>query len=96
MAKNEIPKISDFPYLGLCYGFAKVLQNIQFASVKTFIFWLPPKESRMRFVGRAPGRAGTRAPALDLPRARGAGVGVGAAICTAHGAPQIVTISRTV
>ena len=72
------------------------LQYIQFASVKTFIFWLPPKESRMRFVGRAPGRAGTRAPALDLPRARGAGVGVGAAICTAHGAPQIVTISRTV
>ena len=24
MAKNEIPKISDFPSLGLCYGFANV------------------------------------------------------------------------
>ena len=72
------------------------LQYIQFASVKTFIFWLPPKECRRRFVGRAPGGAGTRAPALDLPRASSAGVGVGAAIYTAHGPPQIVTKSRTV
>ena len=27
MAKNEIPKISDFPFLGLCDGFAKVFVN---------------------------------------------------------------------
>ena len=72
------------------------VSELEFASVKTFIFWLPPKECRRRFVGRAPGGAGTRAPTLDLPRASSAGVGVGAAIHTAHGAPQIVTKSRTV
>ena len=27
MAKNEIPKISDFPFLGLCDGFAKVVDS---------------------------------------------------------------------
>ena len=28
MAKNEIPRISDFPFLGLCDGFAKVLNSV--------------------------------------------------------------------
>ena len=28
MAKNEIPKISDFQFLGLCDGFAKVTKVI--------------------------------------------------------------------
>ena len=36
MAKNEIPKISDFQYLGLCDGFAMVaLQNTELVSAAT-------------------------------------------------------------
>ena len=59
MAKNDIPKISDFPYLGLCYGFAKVWGRGRWIYYSQLVAWLgssrvPAVDSRQTSEAAAP------------------------------------------
>ena len=61
MAKNEIPKISDFPFLGLCDGFAKV-SNIAYMSEQ-----IPPQVSHL-MSAESPTRKGPSLSCTSCPR----------------------------